>query len=188
MSRISEEIRHVMLFHYRKSYNASQTCREICAVYGENALNGRTVRNWFERFRGGNLDVKDLPRSSRPLTEKADEILQLIAIDRHASCQDITDALGTNHQMVWNHLKRLDIQKNSIFGCNEMEPFLKRLITGGEKWIKYENVKRKRSWSKWGEVTQTSLMEKNCPTKEQPKTMSPSFSPLNHRSSIPMEL
>ena len=59
-----------------------------------------TVRSCFERFRGGNLDVKDLPRSGQPLTEKADEILQLIAIDRHASCQDIADALGINHQTV----------------------------------------------------------------------------------------
>ena len=47
---------------------------------------------------GGNLNVKDLPRFGRPLTEKADEILQLIAIDRHASCQDITNALGINRQ------------------------------------------------------------------------------------------
>ena len=37
-------------------------------------------------------------------------------------------------------------------------------------------------------LCKTSLMEKNWPTKEQPKTMSPSFSPLNHRSSMPMEL
>ena len=80
MSEISVEIRHVMLFHYRKGYNVSQTCREIYAVYGEDAVTDRTVRNWFERFRGGNL-----------------KILQLIAIDRHASCQDIADALGINH-------------------------------------------------------------------------------------------
>ena len=97
MSKISEEIRHVMLFHYRKGYNASQTCREICAVYGEDAVTDRTVCNWFERFRGGNLDVKGFPRSSRPLTEKADEILQLIAIDWPASCQDIAAAVGINH-------------------------------------------------------------------------------------------
>ena len=37
-----------------------------------------------------------------------------------------------------------------------MEPFLKRLITGDKKWIKYENVTHKRSWSKRGEVTQTT--------------------------------
>ena len=111
MSEISEEIRHVMLFHYRKGYNASQTCREICAVYGEDAVTVRTVRNWFERFRGGNLNAKDLPRSGRSLTEKADEILQLIAIDRHASCSDIADALGINHQTVWNHFKKAGYTK-----------------------------------------------------------------------------
>ena len=37
-----------------------------------------------------------------------------------------------------------------------MKPSLKRLITGDEKWMKYETVKRKRSWSKSGEVTQTT--------------------------------
>ena len=124
--------------------------------------------------------MKDLSRSGRPLTQKADKTLQLNAIDRHASCQDIADALGINHQTVWNHLKnagyakKLDVWvpheltarnlNNCIEICdtllkrNEMEPFLKRLITGDEKWIRYENVKRKRSWSKHGEVTQTTAV------------------------------
>ena len=111
MSEISEEIRQVILFHYRKGYNASQTCRKICAVYGEDAVTDRTVRNWFEHFRGGNVDVKDLPRSGRPLTEKADEILQLIAIDQHVSYQYIADALGINLQIAWNHLKKAGYTK-----------------------------------------------------------------------------
>ena len=113
ISGISEEIRHVMLIHYKKGYNASQTCREICVAYGEDAVTDRTVRNWFKRFRGGNLDVKDLPHSGPPLTEKADKILQLIAIYRHASCQDITEALGINHKTVWNHLKKAGYTKKT---------------------------------------------------------------------------
>ena len=35
--------------------------------------------------------------------------------------------------------------------------FLKRLITSDEKLIKYENVKRKGSWSKRNEMTQTTV-------------------------------
>ena len=31
---------------------------------------------------------------------------------------------------------------------NENDSFLKRLITGDEKWIVYNNIKRKRSWSR----------------------------------------
>jgi len=33
---------------------------------------------------------------------------------------------------------------------------LKRLITGDEKWVVYNNIRRKRSWSRPGEPTQTT--------------------------------
>ena len=39
---------------------------------------------------------------------------------------------------------------------NEFDPFLKRIITGDEKWIIHNNVSRKRSWSKHGEPAQTT--------------------------------
>ncbi|KAG9431174.1 Ammar1 transposase [Apis mellifera carnica] len=40
---------------------------------------------------------------------------------------------------------------------SENDPFLKRLITGDEKWIVYNNIKRKRWWSKPREPAQTTL-------------------------------
>ncbi|GFW13112.1 mariner transposase [Trichonephila clavipes] len=38
---------------------------------------------------------------------------------------------------------------------NEIDPFLKRIETGDEKWHIYDNIVRKRSWSKRGEAAQT---------------------------------
>ncbi|GFY25442.1 mariner transposase [Trichonephila clavipes] len=38
---------------------------------------------------------------------------------------------------------------------NEIDPFLKRMVTGDEKWVTYYNTVRKRSWSKSGETAQT---------------------------------
>jgi len=37
---------------------------------------------------------------------------------------------------------------DSLFKRNENDPFLKRIISGEEKWIVYINVERKRSWGK----------------------------------------
>ena len=37
---------------------------------------------------------------------------------------------------------------DSLLKRNENDPFLKRLITGDEKWILYNNVQRKRSCGK----------------------------------------
>ncbi|GFU96077.1 hypothetical protein TNCV_2564851 [Trichonephila clavipes] len=38
---------------------------------------------------------------------------------------------------------------------NEMDPFLKQLVTGDEKWVTCYNIVRKRSWSKCDEAAQT---------------------------------
>ncbi|GFV04504.1 hypothetical protein TNCV_3322011 [Trichonephila clavipes] len=37
----------------------------------------------------------------------------------------------------------------------EINSFLKRMVTGDEKWIRYENIVRKRLWPKRGEAAQT---------------------------------
>ncbi|EGI68939.1 Histone-lysine N-methyltransferase SETMAR, partial [Acromyrmex echinatior] len=167
MSEISEEIRYVMLFYYKKGKNAAQTCRKICEVYGADAVSERKRRTQelFIQFRSGNFDVKDRPRSDRSVTEKVDEILQLVEQDRHVSCQEIINALRINHVTVWNDLKKagyakkLDVwvpheltQRNLIdrisiseilLKRNEIDPFLKQIITGDEKWVKYKNIVRK---------------------------------------------
>jgi len=41
---------------------------------------------------------------------------------------------------------------------NEIEPFLKRIITGDKKWVKYENIKHKRSLSKADDPPQAPSM------------------------------
>ncbi|GFY07641.1 transposase [Trichonephila clavipes] len=38
---------------------------------------------------------------------------------------------------------------------NEINPFLKRMVSGDDKWVTYYNIVRKRSWSKCGEAAQT---------------------------------
>ncbi|GFV91086.1 mariner transposase [Trichonephila clavipes] len=40
---------------------------------------------------------------------------------------------------------------------NEIEPFLKRMVTGDEKWVTYNNTVRKQSWSKRSEEAQTVI-------------------------------
>ncbi|GFV07873.1 uncharacterized protein TNCV_306211 [Trichonephila clavipes] len=46
-------------------------------------------------------------------------------------------------------------QLESLLKRHENDPLLKRIITGGKKWVVYNNVKRKRSWSKKDEPAQT---------------------------------
>jgi len=98
----------------------------------------------------------------------------LVERDRHSSSRSIGRELGMSHQTVINHLKKLGVnrkldvwvpheltQKTSLTvstNPNKIDPFLMRMVTGDEKWVTYDNVKRKRSWSKSQESSSVCLV------------------------------
>ena len=176
-----------MLYYFRKGKNATQACAKICAVYGEDVVTKATCQNWFKRFRENNFDVADAPRSGRPSGIESDEISAMIAADRHLTSREIAAHLSVGHATVlrrihdlgmvskcdvWvphqlsekNLMDRMAIS-NSLLKRNEEAPFLKRLVTGDEKWIVYNNVVRKRSWSKPGEPPATTPKDGLHPNK-----------------------
>ena len=177
MESTKQEIRHILRFYYLRGKNATKAAEKICEVYGSDTVTIRTAQRWFDRFRSGVVDVEDTPRTGRPIVVETDKIVEIIQVDRHVSIRSIGQELGKDHKTVWNHLQKIGFQKkldvwvphelteknllDRINACdallkrNEFDPFLKRMVTGDEKWITYENLKRKRSWSKRGEPAQT---------------------------------
>ena len=61
--------------------------------------------------------------------------------------------MGATRLDTKNIFSRMDACE-SLLNRNKIDPFLKRMVTGDEKWVTYDNVKRKRSWSKSGEAAQ----------------------------------
>lgn len=55
--------------------------------------------------------------------------------------------------------RQYEVFTQIFFGCrmirrNELDQFIKRLVTGDEKWITYKNIKQKRLWSRAGQSSQ----------------------------------
>ncbi|KAL0852079.1 hypothetical protein ABMA28_000324 [Loxostege sticticalis] len=160
MSESNEEIRYILKFYYKKDKKAT-------------AVSVRVAQR-FKSFQSGNFDVKDARRS---ITDKINAIFEKVEQDRHISSYDVAEELGIDHKTVLAHLKKTKYTKNldiwvphelternlmnrvlicdSLLRRNETEPFLKKLITGDEKWITYDKNVRKRSWSKAGQASQT---------------------------------
>lgn len=165
--------RHIMLHCFRKGQTVTQAKHEICSVHGEAATTLSTCSRWFQRFRNGNFDLEDAPRSGRPTVVENDEISAMIAADRHLTTREIAAHLCVDQSTVVRRLHALGMvskcdvwvphdlsEKNlmdrisishSLLKRNEEAAFWKRLVTGDEKWIVYNNVVRKRSWCKPGE-------------------------------------
>ncbi|KFM73857.1 Histone-lysine N-methyltransferase SETMAR, partial [Stegodyphus mimosarum] len=161
-----------------KGKNASQAHKTLCSVYGDEASKERQRQNWFAKFRSGDFSLKDKKRFARSVEVDADLIRAIIDSDRHSTTREIAEKFHVSHTCIENHLKQLGYVQTldtwvphelkethltrRINGCdllkkrNENDPFLKRLITGDEKWVNYNNIERKRSWSRPGEPTRTT--------------------------------
>ncbi|GFU58631.1 histone-lysine N-methyltransferase SETMAR [Trichonephila clavipes] len=171
------KIRCILQFSFDKSEKESQVAEIVNGVYSVNTVTNSCVKCWFRPFRSEILDVKEAPHTSKPVVENVDKITEIIQVDRHVSSRSITQELKIDHKIVLNNLckvgfkKKLDVwvshqltAKNMIDRIsickalakrNEIEPFLKRVVTGDEKWVTYDKIVPKRSWSKSVEAAKT---------------------------------
>lgn len=173
MSIDKVHLRHVMLYEFRKGINVAAAVKNIQDVYQDQAPAKRTVEKWFAKFRRGEFNLEDEPRSGRPSDIDDDVLRTLVLNNPRISTEEVATALNVDRSTAFRRLKKmgfdlkLDIwvphlltEKNkikrisaavSLLGRLNNESFLDRLVTGDEKWVLYNNVQRKRTWKQSGE-------------------------------------
>ncbi|GFX99641.1 histone-lysine N-methyltransferase SETMAR [Trichonephila clavipes] len=156
--------------------NANQVAEIGNGVNGDDTVTANYVQFWFLRYCSGIFDVKFAPRTGRPVVKNVDKIPKIIEVNRHVSSHSITQELNIDNKTVFGYLSKVGFKmkldvwvqhqltpKNNmdrISICealdkvNEIGPFLKWIVTEDEKWVTYDNIVRKRSWSKRGEAAQ----------------------------------
>ncbi|GFT87031.1 histone-lysine N-methyltransferase SETMAR [Trichonephila clavipes] len=132
---------------------------------------------WFRRFRSGIFDAKDAPRTGRSIVENVNKITKIVEVNRHVSSRSIAQELKIEYKTVLNHLRKVGLKKKlhvwvphqltpknmmgriSIYEAfvkrNKIDSFLKRMVTGDEKWVKYYKIVRTLSWSKCSQAAET---------------------------------
>ena len=145
-----------MLFHFCKGKNAAQAAKKLRDVYSDKVLTGRQCRNWFDKFRSGDFSLKDEQRSGRPNKVDNDQIKAIIESGRHLTVREIEEMLKIPKSTIYSYIRLGQVEKLDIWiphelkeirltkhidACvlhlkrNEFDPFLKRIITGNEKWM-----------------------------------------------------
>ncbi|GFY04480.1 histonelysine Nmethyltransferase SETMARlike [Trichonephila clavipes] len=101
--------------------------------------------------------VQTAPRTGRPVIENVDKITETIEVDRPVSSRSIAQKLTIDHKTVLSHLRKVGFKRklhvwvqhqltpknmmDRISLCealakrNEIDPFLKRMVTGDEKCV-----------------------------------------------------
>ncbi|CAF1185619.1 unnamed protein product [Rotaria magnacalcarata] len=75
---------------------------------GGDALSARTAQHWFNRFKKGNFELDDLPRSGGPMELDVYLLKQLTEEDPRLTLRCLAEQLGCSHTVVEKHLNELD--------------------------------------------------------------------------------
>lgn len=172
MSSNSTHIRHCMLYEYRSGTNSREAHVKISAVYPD-SLSLSKCEKWFARFRAGDFNLDDRPKSGRPSDFDNTVLETLIESDSRLSSREMAITLQSSHTTILRHLHQIGkINKCGIWVPHQLtpcqmlqraavcasllsrlavDPFLNRLITGDEKWVLYQNPQRKRQWLSAGQ-------------------------------------
>ena len=162
-----------LLFAFNQGSKAAKAARGICAVYGENAIPERTACYWYAKFKNGNFDLKDTPRSGRPAELDEGRLNQLVHENSHQTTRELAEKMECFHTAIEKHLHSMgkvqkcgawvphvlsDNNKNhqattsagllarhrSTHGHKQQ--FLFAIVTGDEKWCLYINMKQRKEW------------------------------------------
>lgn len=160
--------RKVYFLHYFiQKKSAAEAHKILVETYGDHALSETTCRDWFRRFKNNDFDVEVKERSGAP-TMFADEILEaLLHEDSYQAQAELAESLRVDYTTVSKRLKALGMTQKQehwlpyelksryverrLVTCEQLlqqqkrKSFLHRIVTGDEKWIHYDNTKRRKS-------------------------------------------
>ena len=171
--RKKQHLREVLLSHFFAKKTAAESHRLLVELYGEHSLSKTQCFEWFQRFQSGDFDVKDKDHPGQVKKFEDEELEALLDQDSCQTQEELAKSLGVTQQAISKRLKTLGyIQKQGHWVPYELKPrdverrfsvcefllarhkkksFLHRIITGDEKWIHYDNPKRKKAYVKRGQ-------------------------------------
>lgn len=172
-----EHLRTCMFYDFKSGLKAVESYRRLCQAFGPNVVSERTTRDWFKRFKEGDADFQDKPRSGRPSTFDDERLLQLLNADPRRTTRELAEDFGCHHSTIHDHLHALgkivkqgmwvphdltdNDRKRRIDTCTTLLSYrrttgwLDSIITGDEKWVLYVNIARRHSWVSSGEPAAT---------------------------------
>jgi len=133
----------------------------------ENAVSHATYKRWYQKFRQGDFSLEEVSRAERPQKIETDELQAVLDINSAHTEKELAE-LGVMQQAISVRLHTMGkVQKEGRWFPHELSEdnknrwrdtaltllskfwkkyFLHKGITGDEKWIFYDNPKRRKSW------------------------------------------
>lgn len=178
MNRSKIHFRHVLMFLFDNRKSAAEAHKILEETYGYDAPSYSNCKFWFKRFKSDDFDLNDKERTGQPKKFEDSELQDLLNENSTQTENQLAKKLKTHRSTISRRLhmlgkiqkegrwiphmlseiaisNRLNIAK-SLLSRNKKKSFLWRIVTGDEKWIFFNNPKRKKSWLDPGQASTTT--------------------------------
>jgi histone-lysine N-methyltransferase SETMAR len=128
----------------------------------------RTARWWFAKFRDGDTNVNDQPRSGRPREIDREAVIEAIDLDPTLTTEDLADEFECTQMAIWKILKaagkkwrkgrwvpkeltqaqkrrRMEVAQ-ALLNRPRRANLLANIVTVDEKWIFFQSQRRRNQW------------------------------------------
>ena len=99
-----KHFRHILHFEFNRGAKEKEAARNICAVYGDIAIEESTARKWFSRFKDARFHISYTPRSGRPSGFDEDRLSTLIHNDARQCTRELANVMNCDHSTVVRYL------------------------------------------------------------------------------------
>lgn len=109
LTMLSEKlkIRVAIFYEFKLGTKAPVVFDKLCKVFGPNCVTDRTVRNLYSKFRSGDFNLEDKPRSGRPRDIDLELLDQVISEDPTKTCSSLAIEFEVNKETIRKCLHKL---------------------------------------------------------------------------------
>ena len=167
-----EHFRHLLFFEVNRGAKTAEAVRNICAVYGDNAIGESTTRKWFSRFKEDRFDM-DTTRLGRPSGFDEYRLNTLIHNDSRQCTRELANMMNCDHSTFVRHLHTMSkVKKSGVWvphalsqnhknqwlticasllaryrlAREQHRPFQSCIVTDGKKLCIYANIRKRKEW------------------------------------------
>ncbi|XP_028018748.1 histone-lysine N-methyltransferase SETMAR-like [Balaenoptera acutorostrata] len=100
----SKDLRILFLYEFKLGHSAATASRNINSVFGEGSVSERTIRWWFEKFRSGDLSLKNEPRGRPKSVLNEDQLRAMVEANPRTAIRGLAADLGVSATTISRHL------------------------------------------------------------------------------------
>ena len=132
----SRHLREVVIFWFHSKKTASEAHRMLSNTYDEAALSEKTCREWFQRFKSDDFHVEDRHGGGKVKNFRRFRIGGITCWRLVPNARRIGRIIRSDSTSNFETPQLLQRQK--------WKKFLNYIVTADEKWVHYDNPKRRK--------------------------------------------